>query len=276
MRGLKIIGLFLVMGFLFKVIPAYSQATLGARAIALGQATSALPNSTWSVFENVAMIGEKRAHASFYVMPHYGLADLTDIAAVVTYPTKYGVLGGGIYRFGNDLFNESRIRVVYENSYQYFHYGAAFNYNHVLQGGGYGSVGAFGIDVGISALITDGLWIGAKATNINQPAYGRTANNYREDLPRNLSIGLSYQLSGVALFTTDVVKDVDFPLSYRAGIEMKIIQDLKARVGITTAPQTFSAGFGYNTKTIGADIVVQKHSESALGYSPGIDVNIAW
>jgi hypothetical protein len=275
MRRIKIV-VFLVFGLLFGVRPACSQATLGARAVALGQATSALPNSTWSVFENVAMISDKRAHASFYVMRYYGLAQLTDIAAVITHPTKYGVLGGGIYRFGNDLFNESRIRVVYENSFQHFHYGAAFNYNHVLQGGGYGSAGAFGIDVGISALITTGLWIGAKATNINQPAYGRTASDYSEDLPRNLSIGLSYQLSGVALFTTDVVKDVDFPLSYRAGLEVKIIQNLKARAGITTAPQTFSAGFGYDTETLGADVVVQKHSEGALGFSPGIDFNIAW
>jgi hypothetical protein len=180
-----------------------------------------------------------------------------------------------VHRYGNDLFNESRMRLVYENSWQHFHYGAAINYNHVMQGKGYGSLGAFGIDVGISALVTEGLWIAAKATNINRPAYGHI-NNIREDLPRNLSIGFSYLFSDRALFTTDVVKDVDFPLSYRAGIEVRIIEHLAARAGLTTAPQTFSGGFGYNTRRFGADVVVQKHSESALGYSPGVDFNISW
>jgi hypothetical protein len=275
MKRVKITGLLLMFGILFNGSPAYSQTTLGARAVALGQATSALPNCSWSVFENVAMINEDRAHASFFAMRYYGLSALTDIAAVITYPTRFGIVGGGGHRFGNHLFNKSRIRLIYENSYQHFHFGAALNYSHAMEGGGYGSYGAIGIDIGIAALLTKDLWIGAKATNINQPAYGRT-ESYREDLPRNLSVGISYQLSGVALFTTDVVKDVDFPLSYRAGIEVKIIENLKARAGITTAPQTFSAGFGYNTRTVGADIVVQKHSEGALGYSPGIDFNVAW
>lgn len=190
MRGVKGIGLLWAIGLLFNVVPAYSQATLGARAIALGQATTALPRSSWSVFENVAMIDEKKAHVSFFTMRYYGISALTDIAAVITYPTGVGVFGGGVHRFGDDLFNKSRIRLVYENSFHHFHYGIAVNYSHIVQGKGYGSVGAVGIDVGVSALLAKGLWIGAKATNINQPAYGHTKNGYREDLPRNLSIGL--------------------------------------------------------------------------------------
>ena len=263
-------GLFVVMGS-----SAYAQATLGARSIALGQATTALPNSEWSVFENVAMTEEQQARVSFFGIQYYGLSELTDIAAVATYPTGLGVIGAGAHRFGYDLFNETRIRLTYKNSYDNFHYGAAINYNHVAIAEGYGSVGALGVDLGISALITENLWIGAKATNINQPAYG-SINDIDEDLPRNLSIGFSYRLSGVALFTTDVVKDVNFPISYRGGIEVDVIDNLKARAGITTAPQTFSGGFGYNTKQWGVNIVVQRHEVKALGYSPGIDFNISW
>lgn len=236
MKQCRLLLLIVAFGLFININPARSQATLGARGVALGEATTALPNSVWSVFENVAMIGEERAHASFFVMRYYGLSALTDIAAVVTYPTSFGVIGGGVHRFGNDLFNKSRIRLVYENSFQRFHYGVAINYSHIKQGGGYGSVGALGIDIGLAAKLAKGLWIGAKATNINQPSYGHTENDYREDLPRSLSIGLSYQLSDIALFTTEVYKDVDFPLSYRAGLEVKIIKNLKARVGITTKP----------------------------------------
>lgn len=243
--------------------------------MSLGQAVTALPGNVWSVFENPAMIGSKKHTVSFFGARYYGLAELSDVAAVITYPTSIGVIGGGAHRYGDDVFSESRIRLTYKNSYQKFHYGVALNYNHVVQGGDYGSFGALGFDVGIAALIIDNLWIGAKATNVNQARYGKV-NDIVEEVPRNLSIGLSYRLSGVALFTTDVIKDVSFPLAYRAGIEIDVVKNLKARVGITTAPQTFSGGFGYNTRSWGVNIVVQRHEEAALGYSPGIDFNIAW
>src|SRR5699024_6694425 len=96
----------------FNVAAADAQATLGARPIALGQATSALPGGAWPIFENPAMISEKQAQASFFVIRYYGLSALTDIAAVVTYPTKFGVIGGGVHRHGYHLFNKTRIRAA--------------------------------------------------------------------------------------------------------------------------------------------------------------------
>lgn len=270
-----IILLFLISGFFAISLPLHAQATLGARSIALGQAATALPNSEWAVFENPAMLDEQRPAVSFFAIRYYGLAELTDLAAVVSSPVGFGVIGAGAHRYGDDLYNESRIRLVYKNSFQNFHYGAAVTYNHVVQGGGYGSVGAVGIDVGVAARIISTLWIGAKATNINQPKYGQI-NDIDENLPRNLSIGFSYRLSDVALLTTDVIKDVNFPLSYRGGVEVRVVDRLFARAGITTSPQTFSGGFGYNTEAWGVNLVVQRHEEQALGYSPGLDFNISW
>jgi|AntRauTorckE6833_2_1112554.scaffolds.fasta_scaffold33870_1 hypothetical protein len=268
--------IFLAIGmFLMHVVKVQGQATLGARDIALGQATTALPNSTWSVFQNPAMVSKDQPSVSFFGLRYYGIAELTDVAAAISYPTSIGVIGGGAHRYGNDLFNETRLRLSYKNSFQKFHYGVAVNYNHVAQGGGFGSFGALGVDVGLAALIFEDFWIGAKAININQPQYGEV-NNIVEELPRNLSIGFSYRMSGVALFTTDVVKDVNFPISYRGGIEVVVVDNLKARAGVTTAPQTFSGGFGYNTDHWGVNIVMQRHEEVELGYSPGLDLNISW
>jgi hypothetical protein len=130
-----------------------------------------------------------------------------------------------------------------------------------------------GIDVGLAAPIISGLWIGAKATNINQPEYGSLNN---EKLPRELSIGLSYKLSDRALFTTDIVKDVQFPISYRGGIEVSIIDNLVGRVGTTTEPLTFSGGFGYGMDFWAINIAVQRHENRVLGYSPAIDFKVIW
>ena len=184
-----------------------------------------------------------------------------------------GVLAAGGHRYGYDLFNESRLRLGYKNAVQGFHYGAVITYSHVMQGGGYGSAGALGFDVGLAAPLLPELWIAAKATNLNQPAYGSLND---EELPRDLSVGLSYLLSGKALFSAEAYKDVRFPVAFRGGLEASSIEGLMGRAGMTTAPQTFSAGFGYAASSWGANIAVQRHENSALGYSPALDFRISW
>lgn len=247
---------------------AKAQNILGARSVSLGKAATALPNSGWALFGNPAMMNERQRSVSFFGIRYYGFSELTDMAAVGNYPAKWGVLSVGAHRYGFDLFNENRIRLGYKNEFQSFHYGVVLNYNHIAQGGGYGSAGAIGLDVGIAASLFDGGWIAARATNVNQPAYG----NIDEPLPRELAIGFSYQLSDIALLTSDVVKDVRFPISYRGGIEVNIFKGFVGRAGITTEPVTFSGGFGYSSSIWKINVVAQNHIE--LGISPGLDLSI--
>lgn len=254
---------------------AYAQVTLGARELSMGQATTALPESDWSIFANPAMSGHERPSVSFFGVRYYGFDDLTDMAVAFALPTGLGAFGLGVHRFGNELYNESRLRISYKHAYQGFHFGTAVNYNHISIGGGYGSTGALGLDIGMAANLAKGLWLGAKATNVNQPKYG-DYNNSREELARDLSIGLSYQLSDLALFSTDIVKDVRFPISYRAGVEITILSNLKGRAGITTEPVTFAGGFGYESKIWGVNVGVQQHENPVLGLSPGFDLRLSW
>ncbi len=250
-----------------------AQAVLGARELAMGQTTTALENSTFSVFSNPAMVPENNKTASFYSVRYYGFAEITDMAAAITFPTGAGVFGAGAHRYGFDLFNENRLRIGYKNSFKGFRFGVVINYSHVAQGGGYGNAGAVGLDLGVAAPVTPEVWIGSKATNINQPKYGSLND---EELPRELSIGFSFRLSEAVIFSSDVVKDVRFPVSYRNGIEIVVFKPFFARAGITTSPQTVSAGFGYNSFYWGANVAVQRHENRVLGYSPAIDLNIRW
>ncbi|NIT61425.1 MAG: hypothetical protein GWN00_36040 [Aliifodinibius sp.] len=254
-------------------LSVHAQAVIGARELAVGQATTALEDTDWGMFGNPALMSEDERSVSFFGVRYFGLAELTDMAFSGTYPTKFGVLGAGAHRYGDDLFNESRIRLGYKHSFAGFHFGAIINYSHVAMGGGYGSAGALGVDVGMAAPIVSDLWIGAKATNINQPEYGSLNN---EKLPRELSIGLSYRLSDIALFTSDVVKDVQFPISYRGGVEVSIIENFVARGGITVEPITFSGGFGYSGDFWAVNVAVQRHENRVLGYSPAIDFKVIW
>ncbi len=272
-RKLSVVALVSVVIFLGSFVELQAQAVMGARELALGQANTALQETDWAMFGNPAMMNESEQSVSFFGVRYYGLSEISDMAMSVTYPTAIGVFGGGAHRYGFDLFSENRLRLGYKNSFMGFHYGAILNYSHVIQGGGYGSAGALGVDIGVAAPVLSDLWIGARATNVNQPEYGSRNN---EKLPRELSIGISYRLSDIALFTTDIVKDVQFPISYRGGVEVNIIDELVGRAGITTKPQTFSAGFGYSGSFWSANVAVQRHENSVMGYSPAIDFKISW
>ncbi len=247
---------------------ANAQSIMGARSMAMGQTGVATPGDSWTIFSNVALMETEQNQVSFYGFRFLGISEITDMAASLTYHTKLGTFGAGIHRFGFNLFNENRMRIAFRNSLNNFHYGAAINYSHVVQGGNYGSAGAFGIDLGLGAQIVDDLWVGARATNLNQPAYGSTD----EELPREMAVGFSYKLASRALFTTELVKDVRFPMSYRAGLEFEIIEFLFARAGATTEPETYSFGFGYSADRWNINFAMQQHIP--LGLSPALDLGI--
>lgn len=245
----------------------FSQTNIGTRSVALGGANTALENYEWALFSNPALIDRNRTAVSFHSFRSYGLVELTDIAAAGSYSTKFGALALGFHRYGDDLYNESRIRLGYKNEFKNLLFGLALNYNTISFGSVYGSANALGLDVGIAANITESLLIGAKSVNVNEPSY-----TDGEELPRELAIGFSYFLAETALFTFDTVKDVRFPVAYRGGVEIKVIENLKGRFGFSSEPNTFSFGLGYNSENWIVNLAVQKHQ--LLGMSPGVDFSV--
>lgn len=249
-------------------VSLHAQNSTGARSLAMGQTGTALPGDPWSAFLNTALLPTDATHLSFYGFRYVGISEITDIAATASYPTSAGVLAAGIHRYGFNLFNENRILAAYKNNLGRFHFGGGVSYTHINQGGNYGSAGAVGIDIGLAAEIATGLWFGARATNLNQPSYGNTD----EELPRELAAGFSYQLTPGALLTTEIVKDVMFPVSVRGGLEFEIIRSLFARAGFTTEPETYSIGFGYLAEKWSVNFALQQHNP--LGLSPALDFGI--
>jgi len=246
-----------------------AQVIMGARGVGMGKAVTSLPHYEWSSFANPAMMPEAGSQISFYGIRNYGLVELTDIAATGSIPSKIGVFGLGLHRFGDELFNETRIRGIYKKSYEGVHIGVVLNYSSIAFGGENlnQSLSAVGVDAGLATQIIKDLWMGARATNLNRPEYGPG-----EDLPRELAAGFSYLLAEKALFSAEVVKDVRFPVSYRSGVEVQIIDQLFGRIGLTTEPDTYSFGFGYRFSGLAFGFAAEQHS--VLGLSPAVDVNI--
>ncbi|MEX0945065.1 MAG: hypothetical protein WDZ38_05270 [Balneolaceae bacterium] len=254
--------------FLLSVKVTKCQNVMGAKSIAMGQTATAITDSEWSLFSNVAFLTTEQHHVSFYGFRYVGLAEITDIASTANFQSRMGTIGIGIHRYGFHLFNETRFILGYKNSIEQFNYGLSTSYHHISQGGSYGSAGAIGLHLGLGAEITEGLWIGARASNVNQPSYGSS----KESLPRELALGFSYKIYPNVLFTTDLVKDVIFPISFRSGIEFILFGSFFARAGFMTNPETTSMGFGYATKGFEINFGLQQHNP--LGLSPALDIGV--
>jgi hypothetical protein len=259
-----------VISCVFIIEISYCQTTIGARSIGIGQAGVALPDNQWGIFSNSSLISTDEASVSFYGFRYAGISEISDLAASAQLPTKIGSFSAGFHRFGFNLFNQTHLRLGYKQQFKQFHAGFTVNYSHVQQGGSYGAAGAIGLNLGIAAQILESLWLGARATNINQPAYG----NSDEYLPRDLAIGISFFPGKRVMLTADAVKDVRFPISLRAGTEVELISGFLARAGISTQPQTYAGGFGYITNRWQINIGVQQHMP--LGLSPAIDLGVTF
>lgn len=255
----------MLLAFVFATAPkSVAQLTLGARGAAMGQAVTALQTDSWSVFSNPAMLPSAGNTASFYGIRNYGFSELTDVALSGHYAHRFGTSGIGLHTYGDDLFRESRFRTAHMYEYSGIRVGLIANYTH-MSIESYGSAGTLTLDAGIAYSIVEGLWIGARATNMNRGQIGVA----REELPRELAVGVAYTLSDRATVSSDVVKDARFPMAYRGGLEVRIFEELYLRGGITTEPVTYSVGMGYNHSSFGVNIVARQHY--VLGWSPGID-----
>lgn len=248
--------------------PVKAQSVMGAKSISMGQTGVSIPNSEWAVFNNPALLPTEGNTVSFYGFRYVGIAEITDMAAASNMQSTFGTIGAGVHRYGFNLFNENRFLLAYKNREDIFHFGASLSYIHIFQGDNYGSAGAFGLALGLAAEVTETLWMAARATNVNQPAYGDTD----EDLPRELAAGFSYKPGSSAQITAEIVKDIKFPLSFRTGLEFEIIPSFFARAGMTTKPSTYSFGFGYGSDRWGVNFALQQHNP--LGMSPALDLSI--
>lgn len=261
---------FPVFFLLCLTVDVVAQPVMGARGIAMGQAVTGMPNSGWAVFNNPAMMPDSSSDVAFYAMRYYGLKVLTDYSASMSLHTDIGTIGAGAHTYGYKLFRKSRFRIAYKWQIGRFRMGLAVNYSEIVIPSPYGSAGSTGIDAGLGVRLWPGGWLGADAVNINRPKLGKS----KEELPRNLSAGISSSLFGRGIISVEVYKDISFPVSIRAGLEMDPVRIFRIRGGITTKPQTFSVGIGLVTSFWNIDITVQKHRW--LGWSPGAGMTLHW
>lgn len=265
-------------------VPAVSaQTTLsmegGARVAALGGAGAALPGDAWG-HANPASWGTLEGRAvAFYATEGFGLAELRLGALRYAEPTAWGTFAAGARTFGASAFRETVFTLGYGHGLRLgttrrLYVGAAARYFRIAlgersDGASYGSADAVGLTIGALVRPLPRLVIGVAAANVNGPSY-----THGSPLPQTLAVGLAYQATRRLLVVADAFKDIDFPLSVRAGLEVIPVEVLALRTGVATAPARITAGVGLRLRRLRACLAAERHE--TLGWTPAAGLAVQW
>ncbi len=242
----------------------------GARS--WGMATSSVTlTDAWAFWNNVAGLASvhKRTGLVTYDRP-FGMKGLQTMAMGYVHPLKKGVLGIGISRFGDDLYNVHAFGVAYSRVLETISLGVRLNYQQtgIQEVGIYPTVTC---DVGGIATLMPQLTLGA---TIHTLLAVPTTSASEKQIPTVMRLGLGYTPVDKFLLTAEAEKDLDYPVSAKMGVEYEIVKNLFLRTGIHTQPNLYTFGIGIHPKHLHLDYAVRTHP--ILGFSHQVSVSLSF
>jgi hypothetical protein len=233
---------------------------IGARANGIGYASSAIADE-WGVFNNIAgtaKVEKPAAACSYDLQPT--LIGANRSAVVFAVPVKIGVVSGGVYRFGDDIYNEQLLSAGFSNKIGLAALGAQVNYIQ-YSAEGFGTKGVWSLNLGGIAELTPHLSIGAYIINVNQPTIGE-----QETLPTKLVVGIGFKPIDKVFIATELEKDLDYDPIWKMGIEYKFHKKFCARTGYNINPNKAFFGLGFIAKRITIDYATQYNFSLSMSH----------
>jgi len=229
---------------------AQSSSTLmGARASSMGYASSCLDDE-WSILNNIGGLSKvNAATAAFTYDAQPSFKPFNKAAAVFAVPLKFGVAGLGVYRFGDNIYNEQILTAGFASTFGLASLGLKLNYVQ-YNAEGFGRKGVLSFSLGGIAELTPQLSVGAHIININQPKISDVDD---ERLPTILIAGISFKLSHKTFVTLEVEKDVDYKPTWKTGLEYQVHKKFIFRTGVNIHPNAGFFGLGFKPKKFSLD-----------------------
>lgn len=219
----------------------------------MGNANSAITDE-WTLFNNIGGLGRvKQATAIFGYEARPALIGANRLGAGFIMPFKFGTLGIGAHRFGDDLYNEHLVSAGFGNQFGNTSLGIRVNYIQ-YRADFFGSHDAITLDFGGITQITDQLYVGAFILNITQ---SRLEQTDEEKLPTKLIVGVGFKPDDKILITSDIEKDIDYKPTWKVGIEYFVYQKIAFRTGYNLRPSAFFMGCGFQKKNLKVDYAIK-------------------
>ena len=238
--------------------------SLGARAGALGGASVTFADA-FSVFANQAGLAQAQSlQIGLFAENRFLLKDLSSYSLGVAIPVqKVGAFGVGVNYFGNAAFNQQQISLGYGRLlFEKLSMGVSFDV-HNYSIAEYGSKAIFSFGIGLRYNLNAKLAIGAQVSN---PLRQQLTEDREDIAPSIIKLGGAFTPSDRVTFLVEAEKNIDRNMQFKAGIEYRPIDMLYLRGGISTEPNSFSAGIGCQLNPITIDLATSFHP--VLGYIP--------
>lgn len=235
---------------------------MGARASGMANASACL-SDVWAVTNNIAGLARtKRTSAAFSYHAIPSFRSFNRMAAVFAVPAGKGVAGAGVFRFGDDLYNEQILSLAFANSFGLASLGLKANYVQ-YQAEGAGVRRALTVSFGGLARLTTKLSFGAHIVNINQPVINEWSG---ERIPTRLVAGIAFKPSDKLIVASEVEKDLGYSATWKSGVEYRGAGKVAFRTGFNLHPEAGFFGFGFKSRRVELDYAMQFNDPFGLSH----------
>jgi hypothetical protein len=205
-----------------------------------------------------------------YYENRFNISEFGVKSAAFAMNTKPGTFAVNFTSFGYNRFSDNKFGLAYSMKLaEYIAVGVQVDYIYIIQDSYYGNINTITGEIGILANPFDDFYVGVHVFN---PWRSKVAEHQDERLPTIFRLGCAYDFSPAVKFTTEVEKDLEYPVYYKFGLQYFIIEQLPLRVGASFSEKnTFlNFGIGYHMQNILIDIGFESHS--MLGFKSGVSV----
>jgi hypothetical protein len=213
---------------------------------------SVVTSDEYSLFNSIgALAGVDRPSAFFAHEVSTALPGAGRTAAGLILPTRPGVFGLGLFRFGDDVYSEQIAKVAFSNKLGIASLGMSIQYVQ-YQAEGYPTQGAVTADFGGRAQLTSQISVGAHITNFSQSGFSED-----ELLPMTLTAGIGFKAGDRFYAVMEAEKDLAYPVVVKTGAEYTIHGKFLVRSGFNINPNKAFFGLGVKTSRLLADYALQ-------------------
>jgi len=244
---------------------------IGARSLGLSHASVSF-SDVWGTFHNQAGIaGLEGFSAGFFYESRFGVDLLSLSAGSVVLPVGEGAFGLSFFQFGSGVFKENKYALAYARRLsEKWSAGIQLDYLTQTFPENARAKGFATVEGGVLFQPSEKLHLGAHVFN---PVKGGTeAPAGKVEMPVIFRAGGHYRFDEMVLVAFEAEKDNQNPALLKSGIEFLPVENLALRFGVSGKPFKYTAGVGYKTGNLSADLGFSYHGN--LGITPSVSVQI--
>jgi hypothetical protein len=227
----------------------------GARAAGMGNAFAVMP-SEWNFFGNMAGLASLKIATISSTYEARALPGANQMAVMGIKPLKSGVTGIGIFRFGDDVYNEQAIQGAYAHQIGNTALGVRAGY-YQYRTVGFGTRGLLSVSLGGITQISKQVSIGAWIQNVNMP---KLRFSEKQVAPVKLIAAIGYKPTENFILTAEIEKDVLYEALWKGGMEYRVHKKVFVRSGFNINPGSAFFGLGFQSWRVKIDYALQTFS----------------